>query len=494
MKVRTIDGKYELIRELGRGGMGAVYEARNRHTGALVALKMVSTDLVDHAGSAQYASRFRLEQLVGGAIVSQHVARVLDAGIDRASDRAYLVMELLRGLDLRQLLQREGPLPEMLVLKIASQACLGLQRVHANHVVHRDIKTANLFIAEGEADELIVKVLDFGIAKLREGTADIDVMPETKSQTLLGSPVYMSPEQAVSSRALDARSDLWSLGVVMYEALTGETPHRPQPIGALVLRICSQPPQPIRERRAEVSEELAAVVHRALAIEPEQRFQTANELQQALDALLPNGRGIRRAELSEALSAEPPAIAQAAFDSSLAKPQVAYAHAVRQATVSTTPTRRLDTPIEVEVAQANIPANQAPAPRRPRKSLLQLGASVAAVLGLAANNGEPAPAKHKVVGAVTEHPALWTVAGQLEEDPMFGALSDSGSLICKKSDEPQRQEEPPRAPAPAPVATPVARRPVARPAPTRTSDPNAPISNRPVVDTPREPDVPIIVF
>jgi serine/threonine-protein kinase len=222
----------------------------------------------------------------------------LDTGIDAATSDHYIVMELLAGEDLRQLIRRVGRVPTEIVLSIAWQVCLGLRRAHEQDIIHRDIKAGNIFLARKDDGHVEVKILDFGIAKLRaDPLASSDGNDLTRSGSVLGSPLYMSPEQATGSRKLDGRSDIWSLGVVMYEALAGVTPHNDGALGAVILAICSVPARPIRERVPEVPEEVAALVHKALALEPSQRFASAAEMQTAIGKLLPGGATIHESVL-----------------------------------------------------------------------------------------------------------------------------------------------------------------------------------------------------
>ena len=203
-KARIIDGKYEIVRQLGVGGMGVVYEARHTGTGRRVAVKEILGDEVQH--NEQLVERFHREARATGAIETQHIALVLDSGTDAATSHPYLVMEFLQGEDLQHLLARTGPLPEEVALRIVAQACTGLVRAHEAGVVHRDIKPANLFLARRDAGEIVVKVLDFGIARMKEVAA-----PENRALTttglLLGSPLYMSPEQVLRPKDVDARTD-----------------------------------------------------------------------------------------------------------------------------------------------------------------------------------------------------------------------------------------------------------------------------------------------
>ena len=161
----TIDGKYDLLRRLGEGGMGAVYEARNRGTGRRVAVKVIAGEAL--AKNQEVVARFQREALASGAIESQYIAHVLDTGVDPASGSPYMVMELLSGEDLEHAIKRLGPLPPELALRVVAQACLGLQKAHEVGVVHRDIKPANIFLATRDGGEIVAKILDFGIAKVK---------------------------------------------------------------------------------------------------------------------------------------------------------------------------------------------------------------------------------------------------------------------------------------------------------------------------------------
>ena len=293
----VIDGKYTIIRQLGRGGMGAVYEARHGGTGRRVAVKVIAAKVL--RDEPDVVARFQREARAAGAIESQHVVHVLDTGFDGATDRPYLVMEYLEGADLAATIDRLGPLPPDLALRITAQACLGLSRAHAAGIVHRDIKSANAFLARRDEGEIVVKLLDFGIAKARpDPFANTEAVTLTQSGSMLGSPYYMSPEQAEGRKQIDQRTDIWSLGVVLYEALTGATPFAQcETIGKLLFAILSGKPRPVREAAPWVSPETAALVHRALSLDPEGRFQTASEMLATLRALLPAGQALHESQI-----------------------------------------------------------------------------------------------------------------------------------------------------------------------------------------------------
>ena len=287
---QIIDGKYQVVRLLGQGGMGAVYEAQHLGTGRRVALKVIVAEALARGGSDVFA-RFEREARASGSIDSEHVVQVLDTGVDPVSKNPYMVMELLAGEDVQQLVARLGALAPDLALRICAQACVGLGRAHQAGIVHRDIKTANIFLSRSDRGEALVKLLDFGIAKVRSdqfGTGENHAL--TRTGSMMGSPLYMSPEQARGSKAVDARSDIWSMGVVMYEVLTGATPNgHCETIGDLIIAICSERTRPLQDRAPWVAPQIAAIVHKALASNPEKRFQTTAEMHAAIVSLLPSG-------------------------------------------------------------------------------------------------------------------------------------------------------------------------------------------------------------
>ncbi len=270
--------------------MGSVYEAEHNATGRRVAVKLISSS--DLTRDATVIGRFQREARAAGAIDTQHITQVLDAGVDAASGLPFLVMEFLTGEDLQHLLKRTGPIAPELALRIVAQSCLGLQKAHDANVVHRDIKPANLFLAKRDAGEIIVKLLDFGIAKVKMDQAhDTESAGLTKTGSMIGSPLYMSPEQARGHvKEIDHRTDIWSLGIVLYQALSGKTPYQHiTALGQLILAICSEWPQHIQEAAPWVPAEVASIVHRCLRHNPAERYQTANEMFQAIRALLPQG-------------------------------------------------------------------------------------------------------------------------------------------------------------------------------------------------------------
>ncbi|MFT3768889.1 MAG: protein kinase [Minicystis sp.] len=306
----TIGGKYAVVRQLGEGGMGAVYEARHTGTGRRVAIKVITGPI-----DPELVARFEIEARAAGAIESEHIAQVLDVGRDEALGAPFLVMEFLLGEDLLHLFSRLGPIPADLALRIGAQACLGLARAHAQGIVHRDIKPANLFLAERDAGELRVKVLDFGIAKVTSDHIEPPnkTGPLTRMGTFVGSPFYMSPEQTRGGRMLDHRTDIWSLGIVLYQALAGRTPFEDAAsLGDFVALVCTTPVPPIRSFAPWVDPAIAVAVERALVIDPAGRYQSADQMRAALEAYLPQGTSIRTTSVVSANPHSPAAQAAAA--------------------------------------------------------------------------------------------------------------------------------------------------------------------------------------
>jgi serine/threonine-protein kinase len=277
----TIDGRYRVLRVLGQGGMGAVYEAEHTGTRRRVAIKVIiNAELAKHESIVQ---RFQREAKAAGSIETEHIVQVLDTGMDTKLGMPYMVMEFLRGEDLGDLVKRCTCLHPELALRLVGQSCLGLQKAHEGGVVHRDIKPANLFLSRREDGNVIVKIVDFGIAKIKADIAGPEDTGLTRTGNLLGSPRYMSPEQAMGSKNIDHRTDIWSMGVVLYEALTGRVPHAQcDSLGAMILAICSQEAPNIQDLAPWVPPEVASLVHAALVIDVNRRFQSVGAMLAAI--------------------------------------------------------------------------------------------------------------------------------------------------------------------------------------------------------------------
>jgi serine/threonine-protein kinase len=257
-------GKYRVERLIGRGGMGEVYEARHTVVGRRFAIKFLKQGLT---GGKDAHARFLREAQAAGALDNEHIAAVVD--FDLAADGApFLVMEYLNGESLAAALRREGVLPVRRVLGILLQACDGLAAAHAAGIVHRDLKPDNLFlVARSDAPEL-VKILDFGVAKLVRGEPDGS---DTQSGAVLGTPLYMAPEQARGEKSVDFRVDIHALGVIAYELLSGQRPHPGDGYNAILAHILTRPVRPLRELCPHLPEALLRTIERALAFEPSER-------------------------------------------------------------------------------------------------------------------------------------------------------------------------------------------------------------------------------
>ncbi len=273
----VVAGKYRVERLIGRGGMGAVFAATNTAIGKRVALKLLGRDAARDPAATQ---RFQREAEAAGVVESEHIVHVFDAGTT-PEGVPFLVMELLTGEDLRACLRREGSLTVERATKIASELLRGLSRAHAAGIVHRDLKPDNVFLCRRDDGSVLVKIVDFGISKLLEHEGHSRL---THRGTLLGSAHYVSPEQAQGSDQVDQRADLYGVGVLLFEMLSGRPPFDAPTNDAVLVLICTEAAPDVRELRPDVPEDLALVIAKALAKNPADRFETAEELFAALEA------------------------------------------------------------------------------------------------------------------------------------------------------------------------------------------------------------------
>ena len=274
----TIAGRYRLDRILGVGGMGLVYAATHLELEQVVAVKFIRAGLA----TAEARGRFMREARAVVKLRSEHVARVLDAGTLESGD-SYMVMEYLEGTDLAVHLKARGTLPVEVASTYVLQAAEGLAEAHAMGIVHRDLKPANLFLARSPAGLPLVKVLDFGISKanpLGEAGATDDL---TRTSAMLGSPRYMSPEQMKSAKDADARSDIWSLGIILYRLVSGSVPFEGDTLGQLLARVLQDPVRPLAELKPGIPPEFGALVERCLQKEPKDRYADLTQLAHALE-------------------------------------------------------------------------------------------------------------------------------------------------------------------------------------------------------------------
>ncbi|MET0795393.1 MAG: serine/threonine-protein kinase [Polyangiaceae bacterium] len=272
---QILGGKYRVDRVLGAGGMGMVVAATHLHLDERIAIKFL---LPEALANPEAVARFGREAKAAVKIRGEHVARVIDVGtFDNGAP--YMVMEHLDGRDLSSLIHERGALPPSDAVDAILQACEALAEAHALGIVHRDLKPANLFMTRRPDGTPSVKVLDFGISKLTAPGADHSM---TKTTAIMGSPLYMSPEQMTASRHVDARTDIWALGVVLYELLTGRVPFRAETLPEICGLILTAAPAPVRDFSPGVPEGLQAVVLHCLQKDRERRFANVSQVAQAL--------------------------------------------------------------------------------------------------------------------------------------------------------------------------------------------------------------------
>lgn len=271
--------KYRIDRVLGEGGMGVVVAATDMQLDRRVAIKFL---LPEALVSPDMVTRFSREARAAAKIQSEHVARVIDVG-ELETGAPYMVMEYLEGSDLAERVRSPPSVSPSDAARYVLQACEALAEAHAAGIVHRDLKPANLFLAQQPDRSVSVKVLDFGISKAPVGTGGI-----TSTQAVMGSPHYMSPEQLVSAKHVDHRSDVWSLGIVLYEVLAGSPPFTGDTMPEIVAKILQSPLPNLRVLRPDVPRELEHLIARCTAKDPSARFGDVAELARALVAFAPD--------------------------------------------------------------------------------------------------------------------------------------------------------------------------------------------------------------
>ena len=295
-----VAGKYELRGLIGRGGMGSVWEGRHTSLDTRVAIKFIDAE---YAKSPEARSRFDNEARAAATIQSKYAIQIFDHGTT-PDGRLYIVMELLEGEPLDKRLTRVEVLSIADTARTIRQVGRALQRAHDRGIIHRDLKPENIFLVHGPDDvEDVAKVLDFGIAKMKAAPGAVGVSSGTKTGTLLGTPFFMSPEQARGLRTVDHRSDLWSLGVIAFKCVTGALPFDGESLGDLLVKICTGPIPVPSHVSPGLPAEFDAWMTRALDRDPDRRFQSAGELAESLALLA--GLSVRR-ELTTSGSAVDP--------------------------------------------------------------------------------------------------------------------------------------------------------------------------------------------
>ena len=270
----VLDNRYRIERVLGTGGMGTVYEASQSRLGRRVAIKTIHGHL---AGSPVVVERFEREAMAAASIGSPHIVEVYDLGT-LPGGAPYMVMELLGGQDLGSIVEQHGPLRPKAAAHLISQACEALGAAHEIGIVHRDVKPENIMVVPTRKDDQFVKVVDFGISKLRDSSL-------TGSGELLGTPYTMAPEQLTGAGNVDARADVFGLGVTLYYALCGQMPYDAESLPLLIAKISTGEIVPLRQRRGDFPPVLYDIVATAMAHDRERRFRTTDALSKALESL-----------------------------------------------------------------------------------------------------------------------------------------------------------------------------------------------------------------
>jgi serine/threonine-protein kinase len=274
---------FVVVRKLSQGGMGSVYQVTQVSTGRQRALKLMHPEIADNG---DLRGKFVREARLGSSIESDHVVEVVDAGVDGETGIPWLAMELLQGEDLGGLIQRVGRLEPIDVFSIFEQLTHAVGAAHAAGIVHRDLKPDNVLLVEREGDRAFVKIVDFGTSKIQPLSGKTTPLSLTRRGVAVGTPLYMSPEQAEARDDVDERSDLYSVGALAFECLTGRPPHVGETDDDVVASICTRDAPIVRSLAPATPERVAAFVDKALARDRAERFLSARQMLDALTVAL----------------------------------------------------------------------------------------------------------------------------------------------------------------------------------------------------------------
>jgi len=373
----VVRGKYEVLEKIGAGGMAAVYKVRHLAFGEIRALKVVAAKLCDDEG---FLKRFRTEAVVTRRLQHPNAVRVDDLDVTE-DGRPFIVMEHVQGKNLREVIRAEGAFEVARAAAIGKQVASALGAAHALGITHRDIKPDNILLTVGPDGQALAKVLDFGIAKVREGSFDVGPgYTPTETGMVVGTPQYVSPEQAMGKRGddLDGRSDLYSLGVTLYEMITGRLPFESTTPMEMILHHVQTPPPPPQKVRPDLSlpPAVSALLMRALQKEPGRRFRTAEEMEAALEALtvLPTTAVSPRAGATARAAVPRPAASTAIEVEPMLTPQP-------RSRTGTTRVRPAAPPVPTAVEAVAPPDDEETAPRSSAGVLVGSALVILAVVG-----------------------------------------------------------------------------------------------------------------
>ena len=318
----VVAGRYRVVRVLASGGMGVVVEALHEQLKSKVALKFLHEHVLEHEHAK---ARFLREAMLAAKMNTEHIARLFDVGT-LENGAPFVVMELLEGQDAAAYAKANAPLPIAEAAEIVAQACDAMVHAHALAVIHRDLKPHNLFITRRDNGTMLVKVLDFGVSKSVGGPVDDakEDLSLTDSSVTVGSPLYMAPEQMRASRDATRASDIWSMGVILYELLSGRTPFDGSTVTELCLKVVNDPLPSILDLRPDIPDDLARVVERCLEKDPAKRFANMAMLAEALEPFA-KGSGAMRGWQSQVATGDSldlgdlPSESEVASDSSRAR-------------------------------------------------------------------------------------------------------------------------------------------------------------------------------
>ena len=467
---QVLAGKYRVERVLGSGGMGVVVAAWHLELEQRVAVKFLHPLALERADTAE---RFRREARSAAKIRSEHVARVIDVGIMEGGV-PYMVMEYLEGHDVSDEMAKVGMLPIEDAVDFVLQAIEALAEAHAAGIVHRDLKPANLFIATRADGTRIVKVLDFGISKSLLGVSASE-LSLTRTSVLIGSPLYMSPEQMRSAKDVDTRTDIWSLGVILYEMIAGRPPYTGDSIPALCASLLNDVPQSMRSLRADVPAELEDIIGHCLAKDRNQRYGTVSELARALAQFGSLSSQLHVDRASRVLGVTEVSALSDSSDRRLARSADASGKARAVSVQRITPSRatvdswgRTDSPLTGDAQKAKSKA------RGPLLLALGIGVAAAASLALFWSNRTPAVPATASASVAAPSPPVQLPKAVVEAPPLApepvvlpSALAPEPSAPVVR---PQELVNRPK-PLPQPAAA------VFKPKPVQPPTPKAPPSN-----------------